>query len=196
MSERDTSGEGKAHAERVDPPPYTTAQPQYGGPPWRGMDDPRRKSPALACILSVIPGLGQVYVGYYQRGFVHAIVVATLISLLAGQDGHSELVPLGAIFLVFFWFYNLIDAGRRAALYNHALAGGETIELPSDLTLPSRMRGSIAGGLVLIGLGVILLSHTAYGYSLEWLEDWWPAGLLILGTYLLTKGVLERQKPA
>lgn len=174
---------------------HAGAQARYGGPVWpRGLDDPRRKSPALACILSIIPGLGQVYVGYYQRGFVHAIVVATLISVLSAQDDHSQLVPLGAIFLVFFWFYNLIDAGRRAALYNHALAGGEAIELPKDLSLPSGMRGSIAGGVVLIALGVILLSHTAYGYSLEWLEDWWPAGLMILGTYLLTKGVLERQK--
>ena len=173
----------------------STAQAPYGGPAWpRGVDDPRRKSPALACILSIMPGLGQVYVGYYQRGFVHALVVATLISVLSSQDEHSALVPLGALFLVFFWLYNIIDAGRRAALFNHALAGGEAIELPKDLTLPSGMRGSIAGGVVLIVLGGILLSHTAYGFSLEWLEDWWPAGLLIFGTYLLTKGVLERQK--
>ena len=42
--------------------------------------DSRRKSPGLACFLSLMPGLGQVYVGYYQRGFVHAAVVAALIT--------------------------------------------------------------------------------------------------------------------
>jgi len=139
-----------------------------------------------------MPGLGQVYVGYYPRGFVHALVVATLISVLSSQDNHSALVPLGALFLVFFWLYNIIDAGRRAAMYNHALAGGEMIDLPKDLSLPG-MRGSIVGGMVLVGLGLVLLSHTAYGYSLDWLEDWWPAGLLILGTYLVVKGALERR---
>ena len=41
------------------------------------MRDPRSKSPALAAILSMMPGLGQVYIGYYQRGFVHILVIAS-----------------------------------------------------------------------------------------------------------------------
>jgi TM2 domain-containing membrane protein YozV len=46
------------------------------------MGDPRRKSPLFATFLSAMPGLGQVYVGYYQRGFINAVVVGTLIALL------------------------------------------------------------------------------------------------------------------
>jgi len=49
-----------------------------GGPAQFRVRDTRRKSPAIAAILSMMPGLGQVYVGYYQRGFVHAVVVASL----------------------------------------------------------------------------------------------------------------------
>ena len=45
------------------------------------MFDPRRKSPALAAVLSVIPGVGQLYIGYYVRGFaVAAIFGLTVIS--------------------------------------------------------------------------------------------------------------------
>ena len=68
-----------------------------------------------------MPGLGQVYVGYYTRGFVHAIVVASIITVLNLEV--LELEPLFAMFLAFFWLYNIIDAGRRAAMYNHVLAG-------------------------------------------------------------------------
>ena len=92
-------------------------------------------SPAVACCLSAMPGLGQVYVGYYQRGFLHAIVVAGLIAILAsGEPG--ALTPLFGLFLAFFWLYNMIDAARRATLYNQALAGGHEPDLPADFESP------------------------------------------------------------
>ena len=45
-------------------------------------NDPMRRSPFLATILSFVPGLGQVYVGYYQLGFIHAIVISVILTLL------------------------------------------------------------------------------------------------------------------
>ena len=170
-----------------------TPEQRFGTPGWsRGIEDPRRKSPALACFLSIMPGLGQIYVGYYPRGFVHAFVVAAMISFLSSGPDVSAFTPLGAVFLAFFWLYNIIDAGRRAAMYNHVLAGGAVEDLPKDISVPG-LRGSIVGGLTLMAVGAVILSHTAYGVSLDWLEDWWPAGLLLFGAYLLGKGVLERQ---
>ena len=68
------------------------------------------------------------YVGYYQRGFINVIVVGALIALLT--RGLGPLTPLAALFLAFFWLYNIVDAGRRALLYNEALAGRTGIELP------------------------------------------------------------------
>ena len=47
----------------------------------RGQRDARYKSPMLAGFLSVMPGLGQVYVGYYQVGFVHAIITFSIIGV-------------------------------------------------------------------------------------------------------------------
>ena len=171
----------RAPAQRVEVP---------GWP--RGVEDPRRKSPALACILSVMPGLGQIYVGYYPRGFLHAFVVAGLITFLSNSRDVDALTPLGGVFLAFFWLYNIIDAGRRAAMYNHVLAGGDVVDLPKDISVPG-LRGSIVGGLTLMVVGAVILSNTAYDVSLDWLEDWWPAGLLLFGGYLLVKGVVERQ---
>jgi hypothetical protein len=152
--------------------------------------DPREKSVPLACILSLMPGLGQVYVGYYQRGFIHSLVVAALITALSTND-LRDLTPLFAMFLCFFWLYNVIDAGRRASLYNQALLGSESIELPRDFALP--LRGSVWGGLLLIAAGGILLSNTRFGISLEWVEEWWPVAPILFGIYLLVKAIQDRR---
>jgi len=161
----------------------------------RRVEDPARKSVVLAVILSALPGLGQVYVGYYPRGFTHALVAAGLIAALSSMHEFTPLFPLGMIFLFFFWFYNMIDAGRRAAMYNHVLAGGAIVDLPSDISMPG-MRGSIVGGVVLIALGAIILSNTAYDVPLDWVEDWWPAGVVLFGVWLVVKGVRERADAA
>jgi len=176
-----------------DPALQTPANPPPGwtyNPPAR-VSDPRRKQPLLACFLSLMPGLGQIYVGYYKRGFVNAIVVCTLITLLA-SDAVRGAEPLFGVFLAFFWMYNIIDAGRRAALYNLALDGVAGITLPEDVGTIG-VRGSIGGGLLLILLGAVALSHTLWGYSLAWVRDYWPLLPIGLGVYLLVKGVMDRK---
>ena len=179
-------------AQREAPPqPAPPAQPAPGwAPVAKDVFDPRRKSPALACVLSLMPGLGQIYVGYYVRGFVHLIVVAAAIALVATGD-MDEFTPLFGMFIPFFWLYNIIDAGRRAAIYNNALAGGSEMDLPGDLQVPG-FRGTVAGGVTLVVIGVVLLSNTALGFSLEWLEEWWPLAFIGFGGYLVWKAMKER----
>jgi len=155
------------------------------------MRDSRSKSPAFAALLSMMPGLGQVYVGYYQRGFIHAAVIASLISILS-SGAVEGLNPLFSLFMAFFWLYNIIDAARRASLYNDALAGNPTIELPQDFKTPG-FRGSIFGGVTLIAGGFILLLHTRFGISLDWVEQWWPVAPMIFGAYLLVRAIQERR---
>lgn len=152
--------------------------------------DPRRKSPPLAAVLSVIPGVGQVYIGYYVRGFVIAAIFGLM--LIVAAESNEPLGPVLALGCIFLWIFNIIDAGRMAALYNHAAAGVDTVQMPEDFKLP-KMGGSIVGGAALLTFGAIALSHTAFNYSLDWLEDWWPLFPLALGGYLLARGVMERQ---
>lgn len=175
----------EASAEHHAAPP--SYDPRYARPA-----DPRQKSPFLAGLLSMMPGLGQVYVGYYQRGFVHALVVALLITVLA--SGVDSIAPLAALFLAFFWLYNVIDAARRASLYNQALAGISDVELPEDFKMPG-FRGSVLGGVLIAASGVVLLLHTRFGYSLDWIEEWWPAALIGFGLYLVFKAWQDRPRP-
>jgi len=179
------------------PPPQAAPQAPGAAPPqgaWSvaspRVSDPRRKNAILACVLSLMPGLGQVYIGYYKLGFIHmAIFASTIAALNLWLPGF--LYPLLGIFLAFFLLYNIIDAGRRAAYYNQALDGVAGVEMPTDMSLPTP-GGSVAGGVVLIIAGAIVLSHTALGFSLWWLEQWWPAAPILFGAYLVYRGVQER----
>ena len=150
----------------------------------------QRKSPFLACVLSLMPGVGQVYVGYYKLGFIHNVVFAGTVMVLSLEI--EALVPLFGIFLAFFFVYNVVDAGRRAALYNLALDGVEGLPLPDDLDVKiPDFGGSVGGGLFLIVFGVILLSNTLFDIPLDWVEEWWPVAPILLGAYLVTRALRD-----
>ncbi len=175
-------------------PPYAGPDPRASA--WRRgllQDDPRGKSPVLAALLSLMPGLGQVYVGYYVLGFTNILVIASLITLLA--HGLGDLTPLAALFLAFYWLYNVVDASRRASFYNQALAGLGPMELPKDIQMPGT-GGSLFGGIALIVLGGLALAYTRFNVSMVWLERWWPAVLVILGAYLIFKSFVSKRKEA
>jgi len=164
------------------PAGYYTAPP----PP----DGPHPKSPVLACILSIVPGLGQIYIGYYGLGFLHVVVAGAVFSILLSGPT-LEIFPMLVIFLIFFMLYNIVDAGRRASLYNQAIAGVPGVDLPQPLRVP-RFGGSIFGGAVLIVAGFVLLMHTKFQFSLDWIEEWWPVAPMIFGAYLIYRAIQDR----
>ncbi len=174
--------------------PPTWPPPAAARPP-RGVMDPRRRSPVLAGFLSIMPGLGQVYLGYYSRGFVHTIVVGSIITLLASSALGDGAVPLLALFMAFFWLYNIIDASRRAALINLSLEGLGSIDLPNEDSFAA-IRGSIGAGIGLIVLGGVFLSNTLFDLPLDWMEHWWPIAPILVGAYLLARGILDRRPSA
>ena len=157
----------------------------------------QRKSPFLAGLLSMMPGIGQIYVGYYAIGFIHIAVFVTTIFLLVRMsvNSFSALTPALGVFLGFFVVYNIVDACRRAILYNLALDGVQGIRLPDmNASLPKlQLQGSVPGGAALIALGVVLLSNTLFGFSLDWLARWWPLALVGLGAWLVAKAREERR---
>lgn len=173
-------------APQPGPPP----SPPPAGANWHSEQrfDPRRKSPVMAAVLSAFPGVGQLYIGYYVRGFLIAAVF--LMTVFTAANSREPVGPVLAMFAMFFWAFNVIDAGRMAALYNHVAAGADSIRMPEDFKLP-QMGGSIIGGAILLAFGLVALSNTAFNYRLDWLEDWWPVFPLALGAYLLARGVMD-----
>jgi len=178
------------HEPMTDPTPKTVP---YALPPAVRPDfyrDPRYKSPVMATVLSLMPGLGQVFLGYTKLGFIHAGIFATLVCLMSsGLLGKLE--PLVGIFMAFFWLYNLVDAHRRALLLNEAISRLETPELPDGFGAVS-FGGRLALGIGLIFVGMLTLLNLRFNFSLAWLDQWWPAGLVALGVYLVVRAIRDR----
>ncbi len=154
--------------------------------------DPRYRNTALATVLSfLMPGLGQVYVGYYRDAFIDIAVIAGTITLLSSRPpSHlwlGNLDVLLGLFLAFFWLYQTIDAARKSSLYNQYLDGLEGVAPPTGTTLPGESGMRVAGG-VLIVFGVLALLNTLFGVSLEWLQQWWPVIPIVGGIYLVRPG--------
>lgn len=183
-------GTGTSYREPIHPSEqgYT---PRASYPSKRAYrEDSRHKSPALATFLSLMPGLGQIYVGYYLQGFINVLVIGSLITMI--QHGMGVFEPMCGFFLAFFWLYNLVDAYRRALGYNLALEGLGPMEFPEPAHLPAG-QGSLLGGSLLILLGVLLLSNTLLDFSLRWVEEWWPAALVGLGGWLIYKSISDKR---
>ncbi len=191
------SGGGAEPVRETSNDPNRAGQhaPTTAGPPeeWVrrsvGDFDPRYKSPRSSVFLSLIfPGLGQIYTGFYMRGLMIGATIFMLFN--AGAQLNNSAGPILVWTIAFTWMFSMIDAGRMAALYNYAITGGEQIEMPQDIRLPS-MGGSIVAGVVLLGFGAIALSNTLFNIPLDWVRVWWPALPLALGAYLLARGVMD-----
>jgi len=139
-------------------------------------------------VLALMPGLGHVYVGYYREAFRNIAVVCIIMTVLSTNMLH-RVEPPAVMFLAFFILFNLVDAGRRASLYNQALDGLRPMDLPEDMALTPG-HGSLVGGVLLVVLGVVFFMNTMFGVSLEWLGRWWPIAFVAGGAWLI---YLDRQ---
>ncbi len=169
----------------TQPPAQTPPAGWQYTPPYRA-EDPRKVSVPLATLLSLMPGLGQVYLGYYASGFRNILVVASVIALLNQGSGPFE--PFLGLFLAFFWLFNLVDASRTAHLWNQALVASPTLEVP--VLKQDRFSPLLAGvGLTLVGL--VTLVHRVLDIPMAWLGRWWPAALVVAGIVLIWQSVKQ-----
>jgi hypothetical protein len=176
-------------AETLPPPaaPTTTATP-----PVVVLE---KKSPGLAGVLSVFPGLGHLYLGLYQRAFAFAGAFCLLIFF----NHHGRMAPLSGPATAFVWFFAIIDAVRQAKAINsgHVHAGGLA---PSERTIVPRARESMAGltwGVILVGLGALWLLDRYADLDKFWaaVEDWLaPAAFILLGVILITTYVMKKRR--
>jgi hypothetical protein len=165
------------------PPGYN---PPSGVPYAPPVANPLRKSAVLATLLSMFPGLGQVYVGYYQVGFAFGLTMITTIAMLASQFGRGK-EPFLGVFLAFFWIFNMIDANRRAQHYNRSVEGLKGEEIPEGFKTAGGL-GSVPVGVILVVVGGLFILDLNFGVSLSWIEDWWPLAIVAFGIYLIRKG--------
>ncbi len=160
-------------------PPQGATTPGYVPGNW---DRPRR-SPALATILSMMPGLGQIYLGYYQQGFTNMAIFAGCITALS-SNRLEGIEPFIAVGMAFFFMYNMIDANRRAHHLNRVAAGLSPEQFPDEFPLP-KPRSSMFGGVIMIAIGMLIILDLNFDVPLDWIEDWWPLALVLIGVRMV-----------
>jgi Domain of unknown function (DUF5668)/B-box zinc finger len=138
-------------------------------------------NPGLAFLLGLVPGLGAIYNGEYNKALVHIVIFAAIIVGLSSDLGNG----LQAIFIVavcIFPFYMAIDATRVAK----ARASGTPLEDPFEGWSKNRPIGPI----ILIAVGaLVLLNNFGFFDYFRVRQIFWPLVLIAIGALMLRSRV-------
>jgi hypothetical protein len=174
------------------PEPHIAAYPPHL--PAQMSSNPYSKTPGLAALLSIVPGLGNIYNGLYLRGVAFFLTYVSLFSLAVnsghGRDNEGELAFLVPTML-FFWCFNIFDAYRQATLINHAAAHGSLPAMsPFQDKLPNA--GSLVPGVLVFVVGLYGLLRRYLDIDLAWIIDLWPFLLMAFGGFLIWQHLKSR----
>jgi len=142
-----------------------------------GIPAPAAGSPVLVFFLGLVPGLGAIYNGEYNKALLHIIIFAGIIlglTLDLGEGAGALLICAVAVFP----FYMAIDAVR-------SLKGRQTGAAYQD-PLENWTKGRALGPVLLIGLGgLILLKNFGFFEWFRMREIFLPLILIGLGLWLM-----------
>jgi hypothetical protein len=146
-----------------------------------------RKNPGLAALLSLFPGMGNIYNGLYMRGMAFFLVIASLIALVSRGDH-----PLFGLAIAFFWLFNVIDAYRQATLINYGYA--QDLGLLDMPKVPRAGQGGLVAGGLLALIGVAGILDQYFNINFDWIFNVWPFGLVAIGLWLIVASFRDRQR--
>jgi hypothetical protein len=175
----------------LPPQPQTAYQPYMDqGPGMKVPPGPTSgPNPAVAGILAgFFPfGVGAVYCSQYAKGLAHLVICVLMIVGLSSNLPWYVDVVLG-ISLGFFYFYQIIDAVRTAKALQMGQAPPDPFGLAQTFGAGEKVEPTKVptGAVILIGLGVLFLLHTA-GFFEFGLHRFWPLILIALGGWLFAK---------
>ncbi len=143
-------------------------------------------SPGLAAVLGLVPGLGAVCNGEYIKAIVQLAIFAGLIALLNANPPESLQVFYG-LGLAVFYLYMPIDAYRTARQKQWAAQAGPAATSPATAqSAPATAQSATpAGAIALLIVGTLLLLANLGMLNADWLVNYWPALLILLGLWLL-----------
>lgn len=136
------------------------------------------KSPVLAVLLGLLPGLGAAYNGQPVKALVHFIITAGLWTL--ADVFHNTLQVTCALASFAVYVYSLYDAFRSAQRRRNGIdLGAEDEQLRQFI----RARTNLWGGLLIV-LGALTTLHIAFPAETS---RFWPLLLVAAGIYLLNE---------
>jgi hypothetical protein len=155
----------------------------------------RVKRPWLAWMLSVVPGLGQVYNGLPERGLVQFAIWCTVIFVLNIDIFGGFLSFVLVLAWLGFWFWCSLDAHATAHAIN---AAGRPLTIDEATAIG---RGSLFGlradarsfGVALCILGALLLLEQFSGVFTAVLRFALPIAMAGTGLWILVRAKNRRQ---
>jgi hypothetical protein len=141
------------------------------------------KSPPLAAFLAIlIPGLGHLYTWAYERAFmIWATIAVCVLLIVQGLWGFSFLIA-------FVYFFSIFDAYREAQFFN---LRAENQEMPKPR--PDG-QGRLMFGVFLAVVAAVVLLDRYDLFDMDWIADWWPVPVFLLGVYFIGAAVWDRMK--
>jgi len=140
-------------------------------------------APKRAAALSVIPGMGAVYNGEYQKAITQFAVFAALS--IMGDSVHGVFGFGAFVFLVFTMFDSFRTAETRLRT---------RIEQPLEMQGAGKDQTVAAWGILLIGLGIIFLLKNFIHF--DFISRLWPLVFIGLGAYLVYRYISDREAGA
>ncbi len=141
------------------------------------------KSPPLAAFLAIlIPGLGHLYTWAYERAFmIWATIAVCMLLIVQGLWGFSFLIA-------FVYFFSIFDAYREAQFFNLRAAEHETPKPRPD------GQGRLMFGVFLTVVAAVVLLDRYDLFDMDWIAEWWPIPVFLLGVYFIGAAVWDRMK--
>jgi hypothetical protein len=138
-------------------------------------------NPGIAFLLGLVPGLGAIYNGEYNKALIHIVVFAAIIVGLSSGIGDAGEITLSFV-LTGFIFYMAIDAMRTVKARN----AGENVQDP----LESWSKTRPVGPLILIAVGALFLLYN-FGFFdfFRVRQIFWPLVLIGVGVLMLRNRV-------
>ena len=142
---------------------------------------PLPKNPWIALVLSLFPGVGQIYNGQLAKGIFFFFAEAFCIY----GAGDINWFPF-AFLIPFVYFYNLVDAWRSATMINARFLGGQAVVEEDTSESP-------VWGATLIVIGLVILLNNFGILDLIRLQRWWPLLIVAAGGAFVYGSMRRRQ---
>jgi TM2 domain-containing membrane protein YozV len=173
MDQETPAAAASGHAREAQPAPAAETRPTS------------YKNPILAGVLSLFPGIGNIYNGLYMRGLAFFLICVSMIVITTRE-------PLFGLGIAFFWIFNVVDAYRQATLINHGYGQDLGIDEPPKV---GTGQGGVMVGVIMLLIGGFALYDNYFGpIDLDWLIDLWPVFLMAIGAWLIFDAVRDKKR--
>lgn len=135
----------------------------------------KKKSPSLAAVLSLFPGLGAIYNGQILKGISFILIFASLLGLEDYARGFENVIF--GLMAAGFYLYMIIDSYNSARAINLGLENASLY--PKE--------GTTLFGLVLLLLGIAFMLANFELINYEHIVKLWPLIFIVIGAKMIYK---------